>query len=145
MTAITQWHILLKKYQDRTLHKDDLVEMLRAGVSPPDEALAMIADVLSSDKRTWLKTSRRPKTVLVEDGFVAAEHYLPQHVDYLEAVYGMPRQQAKLAVLRWYNEQPGKSLSMRQLEEWRKKWKPDDDRGQAEYEKRVTNAWRDAQ
>lgn len=140
----TQWHLLIGKYKSRGLYKEDVIELLHCGIVPPPEALPMIADIMA-DEGLPLQANRRPKTVRVDDGFVLAELNVPQRVDELVTVYDIPVQRAKTIVLSWYNKQPGKNLSMRQLEEWRKKWRTDDDNGQAEYVARLTNAWRDAQ
>lgn len=138
MSEVSQWDILLARYKKNELYRNDVIDLLRCHVTPPPEALDLIAKILAGENRP-LKGGPPPKNVLTEDGFVRAEFYVWQQVDALHLIYNIPIGRAEEIVSDRYG------ISISQLRKWRTTWADRDDHGRAEYLERTKNAWRNAQ
>lgn len=141
----TEWDLSLRKYEKSSLHKLELVRMLRRGVFPDSQdALNMLADILEDDGQA-LQGGRPAKMVDFGGGHVEARYSLPQVVNELVIVYGLKKQRAKEIVCQCFD------VSMRSLEEWSRELlemhaENEQERAASQdaYEERIRKAWKDA-
>ncbi len=139
---MTQWDLLLELYEDCELYKQDVVDLLRCGVTPPPEALPMIADILSDGGKP-LKTTKRAEMLLIKgEGFIPKAPYAAAQVSKLHAIYGMKKIDAETYVSKAFG------VSIDHLRRERTKLQPPKElkaRAKAArdaYIERITNAWK---